>query len=287
MVYSLNHDDDDSCTITGIGVCKDTEIIIPSVINGHKVTAIGEKAFDHCKNITNVVIPATVKSIGFRAFQYCTSLTEFTIPETITQMGEQIFMECTSLTTVYYNSALSPETGKTVLNTPYIKKIVFGENLTLVPHNICYECENIEEIVLHDGITNIGYYSFYGCTGLKTIDFPEGLQTIDFMAFCKSGLTEIVLPSSITSVIHAFRECYYLKYVIIPVSLTSILGDSFYVCGSFNTFYRGTEVEWQYVHIDTNSASVSKNLYFYSEEIHSGVTNEWHFDENGNPVINQ
>ena len=43
LAYEVN--DDGTCTITGIGTCKDTEIVIPQMIEGHRVSAVAEGAF--------------------------------------------------------------------------------------------------------------------------------------------------------------------------------------------------------------------------------------------------
>jgi hypothetical protein len=52
----------------------DTDVVIPSVIGGKKITAIGNEAFRKAE-ITSVTIPGSVKSIGHTAFDGCTSLT--------------------------------------------------------------------------------------------------------------------------------------------------------------------------------------------------------------------
>ena len=48
---------DGTCTVSGIGTCTNTDIKIPSVYNGEKVTGIGDEAFWRCKNLTDVTIP--------------------------------------------------------------------------------------------------------------------------------------------------------------------------------------------------------------------------------------
>ncbi|MBQ7335217.1 MAG: leucine-rich repeat protein [Clostridia bacterium] len=66
---------DGTCFVIGIGICTETYVSIPSVSSeGECVVAISAEAFRDCKQITNFVIPASVRKIGERAFDGCTSL---------------------------------------------------------------------------------------------------------------------------------------------------------------------------------------------------------------------
>jgi hypothetical protein len=106
LEYTVN-DGNISCTITGIGTCTDTEVYIPSVIDGYTVTIIGEKAFADCAKLICINIPETVEIIRTRAFYGCSGLMEITIPKSVTSIGTQIFYKASNLSTVYYNSTYS------------------------------------------------------------------------------------------------------------------------------------------------------------------------------------
>ena len=60
--------DDGAYSVSGIGTCKDTDIVIPSKYNDLPVKRIGEAAFRDCTNLTSVVIPDSVVSIGNKTF---------------------------------------------------------------------------------------------------------------------------------------------------------------------------------------------------------------------------
>ena len=53
---------------------KGTELVVPSEIDGYKVTSIGNYAFAYCKSITSATIGKSVTNIGFGAFHNCSSL---------------------------------------------------------------------------------------------------------------------------------------------------------------------------------------------------------------------
>lgn len=89
-------------TVTGYTGSSSTPSI-PSYLDGHKVTAIGEDAFLF-ENVTSVTIPGTVKSIGLYAF-YGSDLTSITLPASVTAVDPYAFAYCSSLASVKINGA--------------------------------------------------------------------------------------------------------------------------------------------------------------------------------------
>ena len=275
-----------NCTITGIGNCSDTDVIIPEYILDYCVTAIGDEAFADCSSITSIELSATVQTIGYRAFMNCTGLTSFTFPETLVSTGLQVFYECTNLKTVFFDSPnVSYPQGETVLNTPYITTVYFGDHVSTIPSYICYGCSNLEKVVLSENARQVGSYSFYSCTGIDTIDFPDGFLSFGFYGFHSAGLTKLVIPTTVTSINESFRGCYNLEYIILPASVTAILDQAFYVCSSFVTYYLGSPTDYEYITIDSASSVVSNNVYYYSENAPSEEGKWWHYDSEGEPAI--
>lgn len=79
---------DDSVTITGYRGEEET-IVIPDTIEGKKVTAIADSAFEH-RGIKNVTLPETLVTIGYAAF--CDTLvTEVTIPKSVKNIKDYAF----------------------------------------------------------------------------------------------------------------------------------------------------------------------------------------------------
>lgn len=104
LAYSVNSDHT-SCTVTGRGSCEDTEIIIPSVIDGYEVTEIGSGAFQDCTSLTSVTIPDSVTKIGENAFCGCTALSSVTIGNKETVIGLKAFLGCSSLKNMTFPTA--------------------------------------------------------------------------------------------------------------------------------------------------------------------------------------
>ena len=78
-----------------------TDIVIPSTIDGHKVTSIGNSAFLKDSLLTSVEIPSGVSKIGDYAFGYCDSLGNTTIPSSVTSIAQNAFRNSSADLTIY------------------------------------------------------------------------------------------------------------------------------------------------------------------------------------------
>lgn len=218
-------EDEKICTITGIGTCTDTEIVIPHEIQGYTVTAIdyiafvfsditsvtipgcvtsiGGSAFAECSKLESVIICNGVESIIDFAFGACTSLKSIHIPSSVTSIGEGAFSGCTSLESM----SVSPN------NPSYYSTescLIEVETKTLISAFNDY-------IIPADGsVTTIGTDAFrYG--DLQSIIIPEGIVCIDEAAFyeCPS-VTSITIPSSVASIgTDAFGGCTELESITV------------------------------------------------------------------------
>ena len=134
---------------------SDTELVIPSEIEGMAVTSIGYEAFSNCTSLTSITIPNSVKSIGESAFKGCTGLTSVTIGNSVTSIGYRVFYNCTGLTSV-----------------------TIGNSVTSIDYEAFYGCTGLTSITIPDSVTSIGDYAFYNCTGLTSITIPDSVTSI-------------------------------------------------------------------------------------------------------------
>ena len=71
--YEYSILDDGTAEITGYSGYE-KKVNIPSDLDGHSVTSIGEYAFYRSSSLTSVIIPGSVTSIGAKAFSQCERL---------------------------------------------------------------------------------------------------------------------------------------------------------------------------------------------------------------------
>ena len=215
VYFATSELDDGSLRITGyIDNLSSVSLIIPSEINGKKVTGIGGQAFEGCTGLANITIPDSVTEIGLEAFSGCTSLTNITIPDSVTEIGSSAFSGCSSLT------AIDVEVGNN--NYTSVNGVLFNKGKTEL---ICYPAGKTDKSYnIPNSVTSIGYSAFIDCTSITSITIPDSVTSIDSSAFggC-SSLKSITIPNSVTSIgYYAFYGCTSLTSVTIPKSVTDI-----------------------------------------------------------------
>lgn len=232
---------------------SDTELIIPSEINGKKVTSIGWYAFEDCTTINSVIIPESVTEISFGAFYGCTSLSSISIPDNVTRIYSGAFYKTSwydnqpngvvyAGKVAYEYKGIMPENTELKLDDGTLsisdcafsfcrglKSIAIPNSVTSIGDCAFDFCENLTDITIPESVTDIGDQTFSGCTGLTSINIPYGVTIIGNYVFegC-TGLTSITLPNSVTSIYNgAFKNCTALSSIQIPDSVTIISSSAF------------------------------------------------------------
>ncbi|MBQ3000410.1 MAG: leucine-rich repeat domain-containing protein [Oscillospiraceae bacterium] len=199
---------DNYCVVSGIGTCKDTDIVIPDTYNGLPITEIDGFAFRGNATLKSVVIPDSVTKIGRCAFQECSSLESITLPNSITNIEDSAFSFCG------------------------FKNITLPDNLTSISNGLFYYCTNLTSITIPNSVTSIGDSAFSVCTGLKSIEIPYGVKNIEYGVFSScASLTSVTIPDSVASVGgSAFSGCTSLVSIELPDSVRTIGDGAFSGC---------------------------------------------------------
>ena len=120
-------------------------------------------AFESCKKLNDVVLPASVKTIGDYAFIYCQSLESIVLPQNLISIGNKTFQGCKGLKTI-----TMPDAVQSIGTMAFI------------------ECDSLKEVNLNEGLKSIGDQAFYYCSDLNTIVIPASLEKLGSKVFYSS-----------------------------------------------------------------------------------------------------
>ena len=255
-----------NATITGF-TGNETELVIPSTIDGYTVTGVGANAFYRRTSLTSVTIPSSVTSIGSYAFDGCTSLTSVTIPSSVTAIGEEAFYDCTSLTSVNYLGTIeqwcsisfgdSPANplnngAKLYLSGAIVTDLVIPSTVTEIKNHAFRGCTSLASVEMPSSVTSIGDFAFSGCTSLTSVNYLGTIEQWCNISFSYGSanplynganlylngvlVTDLVIPNTLTEINEcAFYGCTSLTSVTIPSSITSIGWSAFCGCTSLTS----------------------------------------------------
>ena len=249
--YTYTVDGNGNATITGYsgGVAA---LFIPETIDGHTVTAIGNRAFKGNLRLAAVTIPDTVTEIGQDAFSGCRNLTSvslsnnldsiyesafestaistLSLPSKLTRLDRKAFANCTNLQHVSIPATLTTTTYGTISddwNGPFngcssLNSVSFAEGITSILSHLFENCNGLREISIPDSVTEIGEKAFKNCRNLASVSLSNNLDSIYESAFESTAISTLSLPSKLTRLDRkAFANCTNLQHVSIPATLTT------------------------------------------------------------------
>lgn len=208
---------------------------IRSVVLDNKITHIGDYAFDGCTSIKSVrytgytgnagvALPKSVTTIGVHAFSDTGVTGTLKLPEHLTEIDSSAFYHCGKL-----NGELKlPDTVKEIGG--------FAFN----------SCGFTGKLELPASLENIGNDAFESCSGLTgKLTFPSKMNEIKSSIFHETGITEVVIPSSIKTVRDgAFNSCMNLKKVYLPTEIPKIYNRAFMNCSDVKFYYPAYKADW-------------------------------------------
>lgn len=183
---------DDNCVMLTRYHGSDTDVIIPSEIDGHRVTFLDE-TFCANKNIKSVTIPESVEAIGEDTFAACSNLESVQIGENVKGIGEYAFGYCTSLKEITLPQSVEYIGNIAFKNCYALEEITLPQNLEKIGSRAFYNCTALTDVTINGNVSRLKGETFSGCSALKSVNFAANcLERIDKNAFtgCKE-LSEI------------------------------------------------------------------------------------------------
>ncbi len=237
--------EDGTLEITGY-IGTETELVIPSKIDGKEVSSIGWYTFSNCDSLTAIEFPKKLRRIGGAAFAGCNGLEEILLPEGMEYIEDSAFAGCSNLQNITVEDSnsdymsqdgvLYSKDGGELICCPGGKTdcLEVPEGVSSIGSWAFFRCKELTNIILPKSVVRIGDYAFSECRNLCDITFAEGLANIGDYAFegC-SSLRKLLLPESVHSIgIGAFCYCSSLTDVNFSKNVSSIGERAFSYCDS-------------------------------------------------------
>ena len=144
-------------------------ITIPATLGGFKVTGIGKRLFDHCKEITSVTIPEGVTSIGPRAFDFCFGLKSVTIPSSVKTIEEWAFSACFQMQPLTLPESLEYIGKGAFINCKSLKMVNLPAKLAVIGDSAFAYCDGLSSVTVSASVAKIGRGAFYDCGELTEV----------------------------------------------------------------------------------------------------------------------
>ncbi len=246
---------DGTCTLTKIGDCTDSDIVIPEKSPaGDMVTMIAEYAFYGAEDINSIVFAGRTMELDKKAFQSCET-EKIVITGCDMVIGENAFSYCEDVTEVIISGSNIEvetyafyDTGKDMnvkiinctgvldekaFQSCGIVDLTINDSTLELGENVFSYCEDLTAVAFDRSTVEIGTYAFYDSGDDATVTFSNCGLDIDDKAFQSCGITTLNISGSETIMgDNAFSYCEDLTDVIIGVGNTEIGTYSFYDCTS-------------------------------------------------------
>ena len=259
--YSLEYDLNGisfNATITGFTGTLPDDFTVPSSLNGHTVTKIGDAAFSPnysgC-SIKKLIIPSSVTEIGNMSFVMSQSLSEVNFSEGIETLGGFAFASCSSLKKIELPSSLKQVDGSFAGCGLTDITVAEGNQNFCAVNNVLFSKDMESIYQYHLGSDDISYTvpdsvknicnGAFGFSKLEAVKLSSNTETIAINAFISSNIVGIDLPETLKSIDEsAFYGCSELKSVSFLSRTVTINGDAFISCNDFSIRgYAGSTAE--------------------------------------------
>lgn len=251
--FEFESNGDGTCTITGIGVCADTDIVIPvESPNGDTVTLIDEYALYNLEDVNSITLVNYNYEIDKNAFQYgefktvniiggspvlkksafssCEDLTLISFSDCNIQAEEYAFYSCGKDADVIFSNCTgtieenafqySDFSSLTITNCEFeIEKSAFSS------------CEDLTSIVFTDSKLETEEYAFYSCGDSAKVEMTGCTLVFDDRTFQYSSFDSLTITDSTVEMGDStFSSCEDLATVNIDCSLVTMGEYAFYGC---------------------------------------------------------
>lgn len=223
---------------------------LESVDFGTEFTYISNYMFQACQNLTDIIIPNSVRTIGMYALTGCANLTTVRIGNGINTINKGAFN--VSATDIYIDKEEGSISGspwgatnaQIHWNTPLPNLFQYTINEDGESYSVTSLINSSKVVVIPDTyeglpVTGIDRGAFEGVESITSVIIPNSITSIGNCAFMHcNNLTSVTIPNSVTSIgENAFSYCDNLTSVTICDSMTKIGNNAFSMCNKLTDIY--------------------------------------------------
>lgn len=220
-----------------------------------QVKTLGTQTFAYCKHLETVNLQG-VSLLPKEVFTCCESLKYCSIPS-LSDIGDYCFTACKALVEFDFSTVLT--IGKHAFEQCFsLRSIGLKSNTSISEYAFC-DCCYVEQIIITDSYLQLGSYAFSGCTSLREIilskqkylvtSYPKLFDKllpatvkaiwlsaiscfdIDFkqaITAYRGNASFVKVPLGINRIGEdVFRDCFNLRDIEVPLSVTDIGGRAF------------------------------------------------------------
>ena len=245
--------------------------------------------FDFCRELTKVVIPASVKYIGFPCFLGCDNLSGLEVKPGNKRYNSRnncnAIIRGTTLIAGCSNTVI-PDGIETIASEAFfscraLTSIAIPEGVKVIGTSAFEKCANLKQINIPQSVSRIGKNAFYGTLwwreqpkgvvykdgwllGAK-VPRPKGALTVqpgtkyiaDAALQKSEELKEVILPDGLLGIApSAFQGCSSLKKINFPQGLQTIGTAAFWGCTALKDIHLPASV------IDINKSSFGNTAWY-------------------------
>ena len=226
---------------------SETDLTIPSKIDGYTVAGLVSGAFENCTSLVSVKIPDTVEYIDSNVFCGCSALKSIEVDANNSEYSSE-------------NGVLFNKNKDTIVAYPMGKEdtsYVVPDGVKIIDDFAFAFCYGLESIIVPDSVRYLGDAAFLFCIKLESVTLGNGIAYIGNTVFSYSAfynnesnwendglyigkyllnvsenVGEVFWVKGGTEVIAdcAFSSCEKLVSVMLPETITSIGETMFYEC---------------------------------------------------------
>ena len=232
----------------------ESNIVIPTFIEGYPVSILGSHLFNNAKFIESVVIPDSVTNIEQYAFIECYRLKEVKLSKNLIKIGDSAFYGIPVESIVIPGSTQS--IGSSAFDScVFLKKLTIEDGVEEIDTAAFNYCPKLEEINIPKSVVNIRFGAFTYISSVEKITVDPKNKIYDSRNNCNAiietetnklivGCKNTVIPEDVESIENcAFMGNYLLTKINIPDTVKSIGNRAFKGCKSLKKITFPKDIE--------------------------------------------